>query len=153
MTLEETSVTGSDENHFCQPTDVAVASNGIFFVADGYCNQRIMKFDPSGKLITTYKGAFNVPHSLALFEEHNALCIADRDNARLVCINAGLGDGPNFGTPFGRSSGRKVGQVYAIAGKGTILIIFHLIFRKIIIMFNQETTFTQFSAPFSWVRR
>lgn len=146
-------MTGSDENHFCQPTDVAVASNGIFFVADGYCNQRIMKFDPSGKLITTYKGAFNVPHSLALFEEHNALCIADRDNARLVCINAGLGDGPNFGTPFGRSSGRKVGQVYAIAGKGTILIVFNLIFRKIIIMFNQETTFTQFSAPFSWVRR
>ena len=29
-------VPGSDNNHFCKPTDVAVASNGDFFVADGY---------------------------------------------------------------------------------------------------------------------
>ena len=27
---------GSDDTHFCKPTDVAVASNGQFFVADGY---------------------------------------------------------------------------------------------------------------------
>lgn len=27
---------GNDEAHFCKPTDVAVASNGAFFVADGY---------------------------------------------------------------------------------------------------------------------
>ena len=26
---------GSDNDHFCKPTDVAVASNGHFFVADG----------------------------------------------------------------------------------------------------------------------
>lgn len=27
---------GNDDTHFCKPTDVAVASNGDFFVADGY---------------------------------------------------------------------------------------------------------------------
>lgn len=27
---------GSDDKHFCKPTDVAVASNGDFFVSDGY---------------------------------------------------------------------------------------------------------------------
>lgn len=26
---------GADDAHFCKPTDVAVASNGEFFVADG----------------------------------------------------------------------------------------------------------------------
>lgn len=29
-------VPGSDDNHFCKPTDVAVAENGDFFVSDGY---------------------------------------------------------------------------------------------------------------------
>lgn len=27
---------GSDDTHFCKPTDVAVAPNGEFFVSDGY---------------------------------------------------------------------------------------------------------------------
>lgn len=27
---------GNDEKHFCKPTDVAVATNGDFFVSDGY---------------------------------------------------------------------------------------------------------------------
>jgi hypothetical protein len=45
-------VPGSDEKHFCQPTDVAVSENtGFFFVADGYCNSRILKFDRKGKLV------------------------------------------------------------------------------------------------------
>ena len=118
LTLGEEFVSGSDDSHFCRPTDVAVASSGIFFVADGYCNSRILKFSPEGKVIGTYKGSFNVPHSLALIEQYDALCIADRDNSRLVCINAGLGNGPSFGTPFGRSQGRNIGKVFAIAAKG-----------------------------------
>jgi peptidylamidoglycolate lyase len=36
MTLGEAKVPGTDETHFCKPTDVAVATNGAFFVADGY---------------------------------------------------------------------------------------------------------------------
>lgn len=46
---------GSDQNHFCQPTDVAVEpSTGAIFVADGYCNSRIVQFSPSGKFITQW---------------------------------------------------------------------------------------------------
>jgi hypothetical protein len=33
------------------PTAVAVAASGDFFVADGYCNSRVMKFNKDGKLI------------------------------------------------------------------------------------------------------
>ena len=46
-----------------------------------------------------------------LFLKNTAVCIADRGNARLVCINAGLADGSYFGTLFGRSSGHKVSQL------------------------------------------
>ena len=43
---------GKDQTHFCMPTSVAVSeSTGNFFVADGYCNSRVMKFNKDGKLI------------------------------------------------------------------------------------------------------
>lgn len=39
---------GSDDTHFCKPTSVAVLENGDFFVADGYCNSRIIKYTRAG---------------------------------------------------------------------------------------------------------
>lgn len=46
---------GSDQNHFCQPTDVAVdPDTGAIYVSDGYCNSRIVQFSPSGKFITQW---------------------------------------------------------------------------------------------------
>ena len=42
---------GHDEKHFCKPTDVAVSEKtGDIFVADGYCNSRILKFSADGRL-------------------------------------------------------------------------------------------------------
>lgn len=35
LVLGEAMKPGSDNEHFCKPTDVAVASNGHFFVSDG----------------------------------------------------------------------------------------------------------------------
>lgn len=35
LVLGEAMTPGSDNDHFCKPTDVAVASNGNFFVSDG----------------------------------------------------------------------------------------------------------------------
>ncbi|KAL1770973.1 peptidyl-glycine alpha-amidating monooxygenase isoform X9 [Sigmodon hispidus] len=88
---------GSDQNHFCQPTDVAVdPSTGAVFVADGYCNSRIVQFSPSGKFITQWgeessgstpkPGQFSVPHSLALVPHLDQLCVADRENGRIQCF-------------------------------------------------------------------
>ena len=54
---------GHDEKHFCKPTDVAVSEKtGDFFVADGYCNSRILKFSSDGRLkqiIGNYPEKFN----------------------------------------------------------------------------------------------
>ncbi|KAM7148164.1 peptidyl-glycine alpha-amidating monooxygenase isoform 4-T15 [Molossus nigricans] len=88
---------GSDQNHFCQPTDVAVdPDTGAIYVSDGYCNSRIVQFSPSGKFITQWgeessgsspkPGQFSVPHSLALVPHLGELCVADRENGRIQCF-------------------------------------------------------------------
>ena len=61
LTLGEKLTPGSDKDHFCKPTDVAVDPNtGNFFVADGYCNGRIMKFSPQGDFLMEWgKMAFS----------------------------------------------------------------------------------------------
>lgn len=51
MTLGEAFMPGNDEKRFCKPTAVAVHNNGDFFVSDGYCNSRIIKFNRDGERI------------------------------------------------------------------------------------------------------
>ena len=87
-------VPGSDQRHLCQPTDVAVLRNGDFFVADGYCNARVIKFSKDGQYLTEWSSEdermpshFYVPHSLALNEKANLLCVADRENYRVQCFD------------------------------------------------------------------
>lgn len=48
LTLGEKFEPGSDDLHFCKPTAVAVLDGGDFFVADGYCNSRIVKYSAAG---------------------------------------------------------------------------------------------------------
>lgn len=54
LVLGEKLVPGNDTKHFCKPTDVAVAKSGEFFVADGYCNSRIMKFTKDGEFVISF---------------------------------------------------------------------------------------------------
>ncbi|XP_045422162.1 peptidyl-glycine alpha-amidating monooxygenase isoform X7 [Lemur catta] len=97
LTLGRSMQPGSDQNHFCQPTDVAVdPGTGAIYVSDGYCNSRIVQFSPHGKFITQWgeessgsnpkPGQFRVPHSLALVPHLGQLCVADRENGRIQCF-------------------------------------------------------------------
>ncbi|ELW72941.1 Peptidyl-glycine alpha-amidating monooxygenase [Tupaia chinensis] len=55
LTLGRSMQPGSDQNHFCQPTDVAVdPGTGAIYVSDGYCNSRIVQFSPAGKFVTQW---------------------------------------------------------------------------------------------------
>jgi len=132
LTLGHAFQPGTDNEHFCKPTDVAVDSkSGVFFVADGYCNSRILKFSKDGKFLAKYgdegwiwmegKGsALAIPHSLALIEEEDTLCIADREHRRVLCINAGLKDSKQFGQIVSVTSGAHVGRIFGIAySRGT----------------------------------
>lgn len=92
---------GKGDNLFCKPTDVEVLSTGEFFISDGYCNSRILKYDKAGTLIREFgsssiatfgtaepgSGTFNVPHSMTLAEDKGLLCVADRENGRIQCFD------------------------------------------------------------------
>lgn len=55
LVLGEAFTPGSDTDHFCQPTDVAVdPETGNIFVSDGYCNARILKFAADGTYLSQW---------------------------------------------------------------------------------------------------
>lgn len=54
LTLGEEFIPGRALNRFCKPSAVAVMSNGDFFVADGYCNSRIIKFSMNGEYLSSW---------------------------------------------------------------------------------------------------
>uniref|UniRef100_A0A8C8ZGX5 Peptidylglycine alpha-amidating monooxygenase n=1 Tax=Prolemur simus TaxID=1328070 RepID=A0A8C8ZGX5_PROSS len=133
LTLGRSMQPGSDQNHFCQPTDVAVdPGTGAIYVSDGYCNSRIVQFSPHGKFITQWgeessgsnpkPGQFSVPHSLALVPHLGQLCVADRENGRIQCFKT---DTKEFVREIKHSSfGRNVfaisyipGLLFAVNGK------------------------------------
>jgi DNA-binding beta-propeller fold protein YncE len=73
---------------FCGATDLAFARNGDVFIADGYCNARVLVYDRSGRRIRQWgrKGAgpgeFDVAHGIAMSPEGNVY-VADRENGRV----------------------------------------------------------------------
>lgn len=81
---------GSIPSQLCQPTAVAVATTGEIFVADGYCNNRILKFNAAGRILRVIPQppeflSLQIPHGITLLENLDLICIADRENMRVVC--------------------------------------------------------------------
>ncbi|XP_073333624.1 peptidyl-glycine alpha-amidating monooxygenase B isoform X2 [Pagrus major] len=102
LALGEAFTPGSDSNHFCQPTDVAVdTETGNIFVSDGYCNARILKFSADGKYLSEWGAGssdrrrrvpFRIPHSLVFLPDKQEVCVADRENGRIQCFIAETGE-------------------------------------------------------------
>ena len=93
MKIGITRETGSDSLRFNQPTDVAVAPDGSFYVSDGYQNSRIVKFSADGKYLFEWgtrgskSGQFNIPHAIDLDKSGNVY-VADRENDRIQVFDA-----------------------------------------------------------------
>lgn len=115
--LGEAFIPGQDRAHFCQPSEVEVSPDGrLVYVADGYCNKRIMVFTGTGKYLTSFGESLdlNVVHSLTLMKERNLICAADRENGRVLCFRAGLdGDLESIGDLVLKID-YPLGKVYAI---------------------------------------
>ncbi len=73
-----------------EPADIAFASNGDVFVVQGHGRGegRVLKFDRTGKLLTSWggkgtgPGQFDQPHAI-LVNAKNQLLVADRENRRV----------------------------------------------------------------------
>jgi DNA-binding beta-propeller fold protein YncE len=94
---------------FNQPTDVAFGKDGVVYVADGYGNSRIVKFDRSGRFLKAWghfgsgPGEFNLPHSVAV-DAAGRVYVGDRENRRIQIFDAEgklLRIWSNIGYPYG----------------------------------------------------
>ena len=85
-------VPGEDATHFNKPTDMAIAPDGDIFVADGYGNNRVVRFDAHGRFIKTWgklgtaPGQFSIPHSIVC-DSRGRVYVADRNNVRVQVFN------------------------------------------------------------------
>jgi DNA-binding beta-propeller fold protein YncE len=74
---------------FCRPTDVGWDPQGNIFVSDGYCNNRVVKYDKNGRFVAQVGsekagkglGEFDLPHGLQV-DERGHVWVADRSNIR-----------------------------------------------------------------------
>jgi sugar lactone lactonase YvrE len=81
----------------CRPTDVAWDLQGNIFIADGYCNNRVVKYDKNGRFLAQNgsekvgkgENEYNLPHGLQVDHQGNVY-VADRGNARYVVLDNNL---------------------------------------------------------------
>ncbi len=94
MTLGTENEPEENGKPFNKPTDVSVSPSGYIYVSDGYGNRRVHKFDPDGKLLTSWgssgdePGQFALPHGIFAYDDNN-IYVADRENHRIQIFTSG----------------------------------------------------------------
>src|SRR6266568_3914749 len=94
QTIGEPNVHAADDRHFYRPTFIAWLPDGTFYVADGYANTRVVKFDKNGKFLMTWgekgtppnekrPGYFNNVHGIAVDPQTRRVFVNDRANHRI----------------------------------------------------------------------
>jgi len=78
---------------FNSPADVALSPSGDIYIADGYGNSIVHRFDPEGKHISSWgergdkPGQFTTPHGIWV-DKNDRVYVADRENNRVQIFSA-----------------------------------------------------------------
>ena len=94
QTLGTVNESGEDDKHFNRPTFLAWLPDSTMFVADGYANTRVVKFDKDGKYLMawgqrgnppneTRPAYFNSVHGIAVDAVTRRVYVNDRANRRI----------------------------------------------------------------------
>jgi hypothetical protein len=77
---------GNGETQLCKPTSIDLSkTNGDIYVGDGYCNNRIVRYDKDGNFIKSYQDSSKplvVVHSVAVIDNLNYVCGVSREEGR-----------------------------------------------------------------------
>ena len=87
-------VPGNDDTHFARPTFLAFMDANTWYLADGYDNTRVIKYDMNGKKLMQWgekgtapnerrPGYFNSVHGIAVNPTTRRVYVNDRNNGRI----------------------------------------------------------------------
>jgi DNA-binding beta-propeller fold protein YncE len=107
-----------------EPTNVAFAPNGDFFISDGYVNSRVVKYNKYGDYLLqwgrrgTGDGEFNLVHDIVL-DSGGRVYVADRTNQRVQIFDQRgefLGKWTDVGAPWGLEYVARENAIYMCDG-------------------------------------
>lgn len=117
---------GPDDPYaYSRPTGISFASNGDFFVSDGYGNSRVAKYTPAGIFVRQWglkgkgDGQFDLVHDVAV-DGKDVVYVADRVNERVQVFDK---DGKyitqwnGLGAPWGLIYSPKENVLFMCDGK------------------------------------
>ena len=108
LALGERLKPGNDDKHFGGPANIAFLPDGTFFVADGYDNRRVVKFDKDGKYLMAWGKEGSAPgeftgtlHAIAI-DAKRRIYVSDMGNHRIQVFDENgkfLDQFPNIPSP------------------------------------------------------
>ena len=93
LTLGTDGSAGTGEQQFNRPADVAFGPSGEIYVADGYGNSRVVKFDRGGRFLKTWgekgtkPGQFDLPDTIVVGPD-GRVYVGDRYNWRIQIFDS-----------------------------------------------------------------
>ncbi len=125
LQLGVTGEPGEDARHLNLPADVTWSKRGDIFVADGYGNNRVVKFSKDGTYLKAWGGGpnakgsadgrFHLPQSITV-DGADRLYVVDRENRRVQIFDTDgnfLGKWTHVGNPWGIEIWREGREEFA----------------------------------------